>query len=696
MRRFAVSLSAVLSLALAGCRTETAGTDGAGPVVVISVDTLRADHLPVYGAAGIETPALDALAADSIVFENAYSQVPLTLPSHASMLTGRLPASIGVRNNLGYRFDPSVPSIPTLLGSRGFATAAFVSAWVLRGESGLGGAFDVYDDRFESRPGAIAGEIQRDGESTVAAAIDWIRGRSDDRFFLLVHLFEPHAPYEPPEPFRSRYATAPYDGEIAAADAAVGRLLGNLRDAGLYDDATIVFMSDHGEGLGDHGEAEHGIFLYREAIRVPLFLKLPRREMAGTRAGAPAALIDVFPTIISRAGIDPGEVPGVELERIALGEVPDRRIFSETMYPRIHLGWSDLASLVDRSHHYIEAPRPELYDLAEDPGETKDVLADQRRIYASMRREMSGYDRSLAPPGAVSPEEAAKLSALGYLGGPSASAGGELPDPKDRIGDLERFGEAGSLVRAGNPADAIPILERVVEASPAFADAWTLLAKAYEGSGRTEEAIEAYRRTIEVAPMLAPGTALSMAEALLELGRFDEALAHADLALEAHPGPARLARAKALLGRRDAEAAELEIRQILDDPSLQLDGLVLLAELRAGQKRLDEALSLVDSVEIRRAGREVPNLWLVRGDVLARLGRVAEAKQAFRRETAAFPKNREAWVRLGALLLLEGDAAAAESAMQAMLRENPGPSSRAMVAGAYRSLGRPDLARRWE
>ncbi len=697
-RRIASCVLLVLSVGVAaGCRdAETPAAPAGGPVIVISIDTLRADHLPAYGATAVSTPAIDALARDSIVFENAYSQVPLTLPSHVSMLTGKLPAATGVRNNLGYRFDPATPSLPSLLRAAGYSTAAMVSAYVLRAETGLGGAFEHYDDRVDTATtGAILGEIQRGGDATVSAALDWLRRSRDGRFFLFVHLFEPHAPYDPPEPWRSKYAASPYDGEIAAADAAVGRLIETLRATGRYDDATIVFMSDHGEGLGDHGESEHGIFLYREAIRVPLFLKLPGGRMAGRRVDAPAALVDVFPTIAEIAGLRiEGGTEGVSLLRLAEGARPDRRIFSETMYPRIHLGWSDLASLVDGSHHFIDAPRPELYDLRADPRETTNAIAGARRVFAAMKREMDGFDRTLSAPSAISPEEAAKLSALGYLGGTSASSG-PLPDPKDRIADLESFGEATALYKSGRSAEAIPILRAVVEKNPAFADAWTLLAKAYDESGRLEDALSAYERTAQVAPSLAAGTMLSLSEVLLKLGRFDEAIAHADLSRSAHPAQARLMRAKALMGKRDPEGAARELDAVIADEATRAEGRVLLAQVRAAQRRLDEASSILDAVESEAAGA-VPNLSFARGDVLMRQGRVAEAKEAMRREVADFPRNREAWIRLGAILVLEGKVAEAEGVMNEMVRRNSDPSVYAMIAEAYRGLGRADLAKRWE
>ena len=297
----------LLALTLAfGCGPRT--YPGA-PVVLISIDTLRADHLPAYGYSSVATPNIDALRGDSILFENAYSHCPLTLPSHLSLLTGVLPADHGVRSNLGYRFDGARhPTLARMLRAHGYATGAAVSAYVLRGATGISDSFDLYDD-------AVGGDVewtrdlstlQRPGLETARRALAWAESVRTKPFFLFVHVYEPHAPYDPPEPFRSRYG-ATYDGEVAASDGVVGELLTQLRHDGIYDRAIILLVSDHGEGLGDHGEQEHGILLYREALHVPLLLKLPGSREAGTRVQRPVGLIDVVPTIASLLKLGPAE-----------------------------------------------------------------------------------------------------------------------------------------------------------------------------------------------------------------------------------------------------------------------------------------------------------------------------------------------------------------------------------------------------
>ena len=260
------------------------------PVILVSVDTLRADHLPAYGYRDVETPGLDALQKDAVVFENALSPVPLTLPAHTSLFTGLLPYQHGVRDNVGYRLAPGANTLAGFLRQRGYGTGGAVSAFVLDHATGIAEGFDEYRDDVEMRASAEAlGRVQRSGAVTAEILESWIGAQAPDKpLFAFLHLYEPHSPYDPPEPFKSRYTRRPYDGEIAAADAVLGSFLGFLKSKGIYDRAIVVFLSDHGEGLGDHGEDEHGILLYREELRVPLFVKLPGSARAGERVAAPA------------------------------------------------------------------------------------------------------------------------------------------------------------------------------------------------------------------------------------------------------------------------------------------------------------------------------------------------------------------------------------------------------------------------
>src|SRR2546426_6206244 len=471
-RRLPVLLLFVEAASLS-CRSGPASPRRADtPVVLISIDTLRSDHLPAYGYRGVETPHLDRFRRDAILFRHAYSPCPMTLPSHLTMLTGLQPPEHGVRNNIGFAFRSAAhPSLPTILKKQGYSTGAAVSSYVLRGETGLAAAFDSYEDSIDRGPGASFADFQRPGPTTEALAREWVQARKDAPFFFFLHLYEPHVPYDPPEPFRSRYPLA-YDGEIAAADAIVGDFLDFLRNAGVYDRALIVVTSDHGEGLGDHGEAQHSILLYREALQVPLLLKLPGSSRAGESVDAPAQLADLVPTVTEALSLEaPPAAKGASLLRLP----PSRSLYAETLYPRIQLGWSDLHSLVDERYHYIEGPRPELYDLVQDPGETRDLAAAQAAVAARMRNELARVPAGLTTPGEVDRAAAERLAALSYGGPPRQRGSGPLPNPRDNVHLLGRIRDGLRLADQKRFAEALAALRGVAAESPDMIEVWTKL-----------------------------------------------------------------------------------------------------------------------------------------------------------------------------------------------------------------------------
>jgi choline-sulfatase len=686
----------LLVFVLAGCSRagdESAVSVPGAPVIIISIDTLRADRLPAWGYGGVETPAIDSLRRDSILYRNAWSHAPTTLPSHVSIFTGLLPPAHGVRNNLGYVFDGTKhATLPKLLQGSGYASGAAVSAYVLRATTGLGAEFDSYDDAIASRGDVSVGELSRDGETTSAIAQRWINQRATQPFFYFLHLFEPHTPYAPPEPYRSKYAD-PYDGEIAAADAIVGRFLESLKANGVYDRALIILLSDHGEGLGDHGEAEHGVFLYREAIHVPLLVKLPGGERGGTTVEENVQLIDIYPTVAAVAGVKPPEgLPG----RSLLGnQDPSRAVYSETLLPRLHFGWSDLASLVKGNYHLIRAPRPELYDMAADPGETSNILDSQRRQYAAMREELSRFETAVEAPSPVSQEEADKLAALGYLGSMRATPGEDLPDPKDRIGDLEQMRRGAAAEREGRDAEALAVYRKVLEVNPRFTDAWIRLAALFDKQGEIAAAEEAYRRAIDTSPELASGLALSVGTLQYRAGKLDEAAAHARLAL-AKPttaAGAHLLLARIALQRGSPAEAEREAELAAADESRRRDAAVVVARARVAQGRLPEALQRLDALKADPA--PLLDLEATRGDVLARLDRPVEAEQAFLAEVAAFPNNREAYTRLAILYVTLDRVADAERTLEQMYRANPSRSTAALAAETWLAVENERAAARW-
>jgi choline-sulfatase len=698
--RFSARALLIVSLlAAAGCGREkpvAAGSFRGAPIILISIDTLRSDRLPVYGYANGQTPAIDALAADGIVFERAYSNVPLTLPSHVSMLTGLLPPDHGVRNNVGYRYDAArYPAITSSLRAEGYESAAAISSYVMRGNTGLNDAFDFYDDAIANEANVALGRLQRSGTTTLEVAKSWLDRRNDKPFFLFFHIYEPHGPYEAPEPFRSRNAD-PYDAEVAASDDVVGKLLEHLKAKGLYDRSMIILLSDHGEGLGDHGEDEHGVFLYREALQVPLIVKLPDSARKGERVAAPVELTDVAPTIAFTAGLDPLPAwKGVNiLDPKALAA--ERQFYAETLYPRIHLGWSELRSLMVGSHHYIEAPKPELYDLSADPAERTNVLRDQRRVYAAMRERLSKYGTAMVAPAAVDPEEAAKLEALGYLGSVKRSEG-PLPDPKDRIGDLTVLRESNRLTAEGRHKEAVAALRAMLASNPRFTDAWAKLASVYEEMGQDEEALRAYAEGVKSSPASAAELALSMTGLYLKLNRLDEARKHAELALERNPAGAHQFLARIALQGGDFTTAEREVNAAMVDEAAKPRAMVTLAQIRAAQGRMGEAVQILERTraDVQARQMRVEHLELALGDLYAKTNRLPEAEQAFRREIELFPANLTAYSSLGVALVVQKKYDQIDPVFALMAQRNPSRRAYLVAAETYEVLGDARTASEW-
>lgn len=700
LRFLIVALSAVALLAGCKGRATASGEFKTAPVILISIDTLRADHLTAYGAKVVDTPAIDRIASDGIVFENAYAHVPLTLPSHVTMLTGRLPYENGVRSNIGYRLDRDVDlTLPRLLHASGYATGGAVSAYVLRRDTGLGPLFDFYDDSMEVWSSATLGALQRPGDQTVHAALGWLDRVQGRPFFLFLHLFEPHSPYEPVEPFKTKYASSPYDGEIATADAIVGRFFTELERRGLYDRSLILLAGDHGEGLGDHGEAEHGVLLYREELHVPLIVKLPGRRLAGKRVSAPAELVDILPTIAGAVGakVPPG-LPGSSLIDLAEGHArTDRAIYSETMYPRLHLGWSQLRSLTDARDHYIESPAPELFDVVTDPHEKTNIRNDHRREAQTLAGRLSAIPLNLESQTNVTSEERARLSALGYLSGAAAHNNGPLRNPRDNIGILAQIQKTFELNQQHRYEESIALCREILRNEPDLVDVYTQLAGDLRRLGRSREALEAYREAVRKSPQLIDSLAIEIAQVELDLNDLDAATLNAQQAMKLDPDDAHLVLASVAERRSNLPLAEKEARLALgSDDRPRVPALILLARVVAAQGRLPEALAIADRAVSRVANEgahPVPTLASTRGDILARMGRNSEAEAAFREEMRHFPATTDPYVRLAVLLASEHRFSEITPTLDAMVHESPAPQTYALAARVMSDLGNDAAAR---
>jgi arylsulfatase A-like enzyme/tetratricopeptide (TPR) repeat protein len=663
------------------------------PVILISIDTLRSDHLPAYGYKGVATPHIDALRADSILYERAYSHVPLTLPSHVTILTGMLPADNGIRDNIGNRLSESIPILPELLKKNGYATGAAVSAFVLRHETGVARGFDFFEDATTPMDTStlVLGRIQRNGEETLRAVQPWLDKQGAQPFFLFLHLYDPHTPYEPPEPYFSRYPDH-YDGEIAYTDSVVGTLIDDLKKKGLYDKALIVLLSDHGEGLNEHGEEEHGMFLYREALQVPLIVKLPGSRRAGASVKTPVQLVDVFPTILERTETpEPktGRRTGQSLLAFLDGGAT-RPVYSETYYPRFHFGWSDMESLIDGKKHFIHAPIPELFDLDADSGEKKNLVQEDRRDYVRMQAAIKPFIREAVAPSGFDAEEVAKLAALGYVGSTVATpAGKALPDPKTTIDALHEIRVAFTLFEDKNYPESLRRTNDLLAANPQIVDLWDMKSKILWAMGQRMASIETAKEGLRLNSG-AIALIFDVANLSLSAGDLDAAQKHAEIAVKVEPGEAHEILAKIWVQRHDPDRAEQEAKlamQTVNDPTTEL---MLLAGVEMDRANYQKAITYLDQAAARVAKKTPPkllNLHLTRGDALARLGRGEEAEREFRAEINDFPADARAYSSLIMLLVTEHRTDEATKLVFDAVKAAPYPHSYVVIAETLKAIG---------
>lgn len=663
------------------------------PVVLISIDTLRSDHLPAYGYKGVATPNIDALRADSILYQRAYSHVPLTLPSHTSILSGMLPADDGVRDNVGFRVSSKIPMIQELLKKNGYATGGAVSAFVLRKETGIAQGFDFYNDDVEPLgTDRTIGRVQRDGMKTMHVLEGWLDGQIGKPFFAFLHLYEPHTPYTPPEPFWSRYPDH-YDGEIARADEIVGQFLDYLKQKGVYDKALIILLSDHGEGLNEHGEAEHGIFVYREALQVPLMVKLPREADKGATVTAPAELIDVFPTILAETAT-PAPATGHRIGESLLTLMQrenQREIYSESYYARFHFGWADLHSLISGNDHLIRAPQPELYDLAKDSAEKHNVLQDDRPAYFRLSQDIQPYISSQAPaPSSIDREAAAKLAALGYVGSTAAvTPGKELPDPKTTIGVFNDIRQAYTWYANGKEDQALALADKLLANNPQITDVWDLKVKILNKMGRQRDAIAAAKEGLRNVPD-AVQLLYDVANDALAIGDLKTAQEHAEIAVSIEPGEAHDILARIWARRGDAAKAVAEAKLALQTDHDPTNSLIILGNADKLQGNLQGALAYYDravAAADKDPNRPHPGVHYARGDVLARLGRNDEAEKEFREEIHLTPDGSDAYSALIMLLATERRLDEATKVIYQMVQAVPGPHTYVVLAETLKALG---------
>jgi choline-sulfatase len=587
-------------------------------VLLVTIDTVRADHIGAYGYTKGTTPTLDRLAREGVRFAEATSQAPLTGPAHAAILTGSYPARFGVRDNATTPLPPSATTIAERFKAAGYRTGAFIGAFIVDRQYGFGQGFDEFDSRFERFSSAAKLQARRPAGAVIDDALKWLAAKNDAPFFAWVHLYDAHAPYDSPPAFRARFSTAPYDGAIAYVDQSIGKLIDALQPSGALDRTVVSVVADHGEGLGEHGEAEHGFFLYDTTLHVPWILRLPERRRAGTVVSGQVRAIDVAPTLAALAGLAaPADIDGESV--VPLIEGRPRRdpppSYAETFYPKLHFGWSELKAVRVGDWKYIDAPKPELYDVVHDKSERQNVAAARAPLASGLAREAQrtegtfGADARAEAP-APDPENLARLRSLGYVGatsGPTAGARG--PDPKDMIGGLNAFRttmtRVKQLLQTGGAASAIPVLKQLLASNTQSYEVHLALGDAFVDTKKFRDALDEYA----AARLLNPATAEPL-----------------------------IAAARVRLTMNDADGAAHEV---------------------------DEAEHIEPhSDEVR----------VVHGMVRERSGDAAQALADYTAAVAANPSNTQARARLAGLALQAAQYATAREQFEALLRVSYRPS----------------------
>jgi arylsulfatase A-like enzyme/Tfp pilus assembly protein PilF len=665
-------------------------TDAVAPedlnVILITLDTLRSDRLSCYGAAHVDTPNIDGLAHEGVRFTNAASTVPFTLPAHSSMMTGTYPPYHGVRENVGAMLGDEIPTLAERLREGGWATAGFVSAFVLDGRWGIDRGFDHYFDDFDlsefDTPSMSS--VQRTGDVTVAEAVRWIDGRPGGQpFFMWLHLYDPHEPYTPPEPYKTQYSDRPYDGEVAFTDSLIGEFRQALEERDLLEKSLVILTTDHGEGLGDHDEMFHGYYIYESTIHVALIVRPPFTANAGRVVDASVSHVDLMPTILDAIALPhPDTLHGRSLVPLLFGAQTSwqRGVYSESMYPLLHYGWAPLRSIRTDRFKLIDVPRPELYDVAEDRREERNLVEQQpnrtlelETQLTELREEIEEGPASTDQDVVLDEQTLAQLQALGYMagqGGVTVDQEEEISraDPKDKLALHQKMMAAQSRMEL--PEEAIRILEQVLAEDETIVDAHQMLGRIAGSQERFEDAVTHFQRALELDPNNT-ASLTGLASTFRALERFDDALIGFQrlIDLSGKDTNASLAMADIHVTRENYTEAAAVLEEAIEGGATQAIMYNKLGEVRVEQGRPDDASRLFEQA-IERAERfPMPHFNL--GVIYEERGDVQRAVSSYERAIELEPKFFKAQFNLGRLYGKVGQPERQRELWAASIESNP-------------------------
>jgi choline-sulfatase len=710
-------------------------------LLVVTLDTTRADRLGAYSPDQAKTPVFDRLAREGVLFEQAEAVAPLTLPAHVSIFTGRFPPEHGVRDNGGFFVSPKETTLATILKGAGLQTGAVVAAYVLDAKWGLNKGFDTYIDDFDTaKVRGLGGAVQRPANEVVDRALPWLEKVKDRRFFAWLHFYDAHTPYDPPEPYRTEYAGRPYNGEIAFVDSQLGRVIAFLERERLLDRTVVAVIGDHGESLDEHGEASHGFFVYESTTRVPFIIRAPFERLKGRRVADPVRAVDLAPSVLDLLGVaSPAGIAGATLAPLMAGSTRELGLetYSESMYPLHHFGWSDVRTMRVGRFKVFDAPRPELYDLERDPHEHRNLFAERRALSEQMlgrlrarHAQFTAAGPSSQPAVEVDPEVRARLAALGYVGSfvaTTASPQTDRADPKDKIHLFNLMNAARETGKEGENSlgQAVPLLRQVTDADPNVIDAWFMLGNEYFKARRFAEALTYFRKALALKPdydlalinMANSYRALGNDEAAMagyeqylrvdpknayvhyqlgeiSLDRGDRASAerrfHEALAIDARVAPAKVALGVLAFERHDLPGAEREITAALAmKPDVRLGhfNLALIAEAQNDWSKAEAEYK--QELQLHAdAFKAAFNLGLLYEHLGNSEGQIAALEQAI----AANDAFAEGYFYLAKARLNTNDLARAETMARKGLAVGPAstaaPLGHFVLAGVFSKRGR--------